>query len=65
MPELMRTVVLLLVVCLAVSMVVGASRSSTLEGVLRESLKSLGGLAGGLFVLIVCVELILSVAQAR
>ncbi len=65
MPELMRAAVLLLIVCLAVSMVVGASRASSLEGVVRESLKSLVGLGGGLIVLIVCVELILSVAQAR
>jgi hypothetical protein len=65
MHDLMGEGVLLLLVCLAVSLVVGASRASSLEGVVRESLKSLVGLAGGMLVLIVCVELILSVAQAR
>ena len=55
---------LLLVVVMAIAMVQGASRASTCDGVVRESLKGFVGLAGGLALLVVCVELVLLVVQA-
>ncbi len=65
MPEqLVIRVTLLLLVVLAISMVQGASRASTRDGVIRESLKGFVGLAGGLTLLVICVELVLLVVQA-
>jgi hypothetical protein len=55
---------LLLVVVLAIAMVQGASRASSRDGVIRESLKGFVSLAGGLALLVVCVELVLLVVQA-
>ena len=65
MPEqLIVRVSLMLVVVLAISMVQGASRASTLDGVVRESLKGFVSLAGGLGLLVLCVQLVLMVVQA-
>ena len=65
MPEqLVTRVALLLVVVLAISMVQGATRASTRDGVVRESLKGFVSLAGGLALLVVCVQLVLLVVQA-
>ena len=65
MPEqLVTRVALLLVVVLAISMVHGACRASTRDGVVRESLKGFVSLAGGLALLVVCVQLVLLVVQA-
>lgn len=65
MPEQFTTsVTLLLVVVLAISMVQGATRASTRDGVVRESLRSFVGLAGGLALLVVCVQLVLLVVQS-
>jgi len=64
MPDLLQTLIFFLVVCFSVGMVTGASRASTLEGVLRESLKSFVALAGGIVVLCAAVQLLLLVAQA-
>ena len=64
MPDQFVTrVTLLLVVVLAISMVQGATRASSRDGVVRESLRSFVGLAGGLTLLVVCVELVLLVVQ--
>ena len=65
MPEQFTTsVTLLLVVVLAISMVQGATRASTRDDVVRESLRSFVGLAGGLALLVVCVQLVLLVVQS-
>ncbi len=65
MPEQFTTsVTLLLVVVLAISMVQGATRASSRDGVVRESLRSFVGLAGGLALLVVCVQLVLLVVQS-
>lgn len=65
MPErLFVRVTLLLLVVLAISMVHGATRASTRDGVVRESLKSFVSLAGGLALLVACVQLVLLVVQA-
>ena len=65
MPDRVITrLALLLVVVLAIAMVQGASRASSRDGVIRESLKGFVSLAGGLALLVVCVELILLVVQA-
>ena len=64
MPEQLFTrVTLLMVVVLAISMVQGATRASTRDGVVREALRSFVGLGGGLALLVVCVELVLLVVQ--
>jgi hypothetical protein len=62
--QLVSRVTLLLIVVLSISMVQGATRSSTRDGVVRESLRSFVGLAGGLALLVVCVELVLLVVQS-
>ncbi len=49
--------------CLAVGMVTGATRASTMRGVLRESLKAFVSLAGGIVLLCVALQLLLSVVQ--
>ena len=65
MPDhLVIRVTLLLLVVLAISMVQGASRASSRDGVIRESLKGFVSLAGGLALLVVCVQLVLLVVQA-
>ncbi len=64
MSDLLLTIFLFLIVCLAVGMVTGASRASTLEGVLRESLKSFVALAGGIVLLCLAIHALLLVAQA-
>jgi len=61
--EFIRWAVMLLIVCLAISMVNGAMRASTLTGVVRESMRSLVALAGGLALLIAVVEVVLLVVQ--
>ena len=61
---LVTRVTLLLVVVLAISMVQGATRASTRDGVVRESLRGFVGLGGGLALLVVCVELVLLVVQS-
>jgi len=65
MPDrLVARITLLLVVVLAIAMVQGATRASSRDGVLRESLKGFVSLAGGLALLVVCVELVLLVVQS-
>ncbi len=61
--QLLTRVTLLLLVVLAISMVQGATRASSLNGVVRESLRGFVSLAGGLAILVVCVELVLLVVQ--
>ncbi len=65
MNDLAARLTFFLIVCMAVSMVIGAMRATSLHGVVRESLKSFVALAGGIALLVVCVELVLSVAQAQ
>ncbi len=64
MPELAVQGMLFLVVTLAVGMVTGACRATSLEGVLRESLRSFVALAGGIILLCVGLHLVLLVVQA-
>ncbi len=64
MDDLVLRIALFLVAAFAVGMVTGASRASTLEGVLRESLRSFVALAGGIVLLCLALHLILVVAQA-
>lgn len=53
-----------LVVTLSVSMVIGAIRATSLQSVLRETLRSFVALSGGLLLLVVALQLLLSVVQA-
>ena len=53
-----------LLVCLAVGMVNGAIRATSLSGVTRETLKSFVALAGGIVLLCLGVYLVSLVAQA-
>lgn len=53
-----------LVVTLAVSMVIGAIRATSLQGVLRETLRSFVALSGGMVLLVIALQLLLSVVQA-
>jgi hypothetical protein len=53
-----------LVVTLSVSMVIGAIRATSLNGVLRETLRSFVALTGGLVLLIIALHLLLSIVQA-
>jgi hypothetical protein len=65
MNELAPRLTLFLLVCLAVSLVNGATRASNLNGCVRESLKSFVSLAGGLCLLVAAVELLLLVVQQQ
>ena len=62
--QLVTRVTLLLVAVLAISMVQGATRGSSRDAVVRESLRAFVGLGGGLALLVVCVELVLLVVQS-
>lgn len=53
-----------LIVTLSVGMVIGATRGTSLQRVLRESLRSFVALAGGIVLLVVAIHLILAVVQA-
>ena len=64
MSDIGATAVLFLLVTLAVAMVMGATRGTSLDGVLRETLRSFVALAGGIVLLCVAIHLILLVAQA-
>jgi hypothetical protein len=52
------------IVCLAIGMVTGAMRATTLPGVLRETLKHFVALAGGIALLAAMILLLTLVAQA-
>ena len=64
MDSLLTTLPFFLVACLAVAMVTGAGRASTLSGVVRETLKSFVSLAGGIALLCAGVHAVLSIVQA-
>jgi hypothetical protein len=64
MGDLGTQALLFLVVTLAVGMVTGACRATSLEGVLRESLRSFAALSGGIVLLCVALQLILIVVQS-
>lgn len=64
MGEFLPRLVFFLVACLAVGMVNGASRASTLDGVLRETLRSFVALTGGIVLLCAAAHLLLLVTQS-
>jgi hypothetical protein len=55
--------VFFLLACLGVGMVTGASRATSLAGVTRESLKSFVGLAGGIALLCIALQLVQAIVQ--
>jgi len=63
--DFLRWATMLLIVCLAISLVNGAMRASTRDGVIRESMRSLVALAGGLALLVAVIEAVLLVVQQR
>jgi hypothetical protein len=62
--ELANHTLFFLIVTLCVGMVIGATRGTSLNGVLREALRSFVALAGGLILIVVAVHLLLAVVQA-
>lgn len=63
MADALPRILLFLVACLAIAMVTGAIRATTLHDVVRETLKSFVSLAGGIALLVVASLLVLSVVQ--
>jgi hypothetical protein len=53
-----------LIACLAVGMVTGACRASTLNGVLRKSIESFAAMSAGIVAICVAIWLLSLVAQA-
>lgn len=57
-------IVFFLLACLAVGMVTGACRATTLPGVLRKSIESFVSMAAGIVAICVAIWLLSLVAQA-
>jgi hypothetical protein len=65
MPDPLLRLALFLAICLAVGMVSGATRASTLVGVTRRTLRNFVGLAGGIALLVLAMTLVESVVRGQ